>query len=372
MKDMMTTRAAVLYGTDEDLVIETLTLAPPRRGEVQIRMGAAGICHSDAHVISGQAAQVLPCVLGHEGAGTVTAIGDGVTRVSVGDHVVLSWLPFCGACRQCLRGRTHLCLECQGPVWDGTLMDGTCRLTGADGEVRQLGTLGCWSENVVVPQESCVSIDRSVPMEVAALIGCAVTTGVGAVLNRARVNQGETVAIVGMGGVGLSVLMGAKLQGASQIICIDRQAGARDLAMALGATSFILADGVADIAAQVMALTGIGADHVFEAVGKRALQRQAVDYCCPGGQVIYVGLDGPDATIPLPTTEITRSEKIITGSIYGSACTDRDFVLYAEKYRDGLLPVDTMIGTRHGLDDINAAIADMMRGGCGRGVITFP
>ncbi|WP_170424177.1 zinc-binding dehydrogenase [Ruegeria arenilitoris] len=365
----MKSRAAVMYGKAEPLVVETLDLAPPRKGEVLVRMGAAGVCHSDYHVISGQADHELPVVLGHEGAGQVVRLGEGVRDLSVGDHVVLSWIPYCGDCFFCRHEQTHLCKTYEAPLWDGTMMDGTCRLSNSDGPVRHLSMLACWADHVVVPQESCVRIDKSVPFEVAALLGCAVTTGVGAVLNRARVKPRSTVAVIGAGGVGLSIIMGAKLAGAGRIIAIDASPNAEAKARELGATVFILAD--VDVGACIKKMTAHGADHVFEAVGKRALQRAALDYCRPGGQVTFVGLDANDATIDLPTTGITRTEITVTGSIFGSACTMCDFAAYAQHYLNGDLPIDQLIGRRYRLDQINEAIADMLAGKAGRGVILF-
>ena len=365
------TDAAVLYETNSDLVVESLNLAVPGPTEVFVQMGAAGICHSDVHVISGQAKQKMPCVLGHEGAGRVTSVGEEVSRVIVGDHVVLSWLPYCKNCYHCVRGKTHLCKTFQTQVGNGTLMDGTCRFNNSSGPVRQLGSLGCWSESVVVPEECCVSVDKSIPFEIAALLGCAVTTGVGAVLNRAKVKKGETVVVIGAGGVGLSVIMGAKLQGASQIICIDQNKNTKKLAMELGATEFFIPANNQDAHNKIIDLTSVGADHVFEAVGKRALQSAAIDYCCSGGTVTFVGLESEDATINLKTTEITRAEKTISGSIYGSACTDKDFLLYGEKFLDGDLPVELLVNRRYHLKEINIALSDMLKGKPGRGVILF-
>ena len=365
------TEAAVLYETNSDLVVESLNLAVPGPTEVFVQMGAAGICHSDVHVISGQAKQIMPCVLGHEGAGRVTSVGEEVSRVIVGDHVVLSWLPYCKSCYHCVRGKTHLCKTFQTQVGNGTLMDGTCRFNNSSGPVRQLGSLGCWSESVVVPEECCVSVDKSIPFEIAALLGCAVTTGVGAVLNRAKVKKGETVVVIGAGGVGLSVIMGAKLQGASQIICIDQNKNTKKLAMELGATDFFIPANNQDAHNKIIDVTSVGADHVFEAVGKRELQSDAIDCCCSGGTVTFVGLDSEDATINLKTSAITRGEKTISGSIYGSACTHRDFALYGEKFLEGKLPIDLMVNRRYHLREINIALSDMLEGKPGRGVIVF-
>ncbi|WP_170328500.1 zinc-binding dehydrogenase [Ruegeria arenilitoris] len=365
----MKVQAAVMYGVGEPLRVEELELAEPKAGEVRLRMGAAGVCHSDYHVMSGQSGHELPVVLGHEGAGTITAVGAGVEDIAVGDHVVLSWIPYCGKCFFCEHAQTHLCQAYKAPLWDGTMMDGTCRFSNAHGPVRHLSMLGCWADNVVVPQESCVPIDKAVPFEIAALLGCAVTTGVGAALNRAKVTRGDRVAVIGAGGVGLSIIMGANLAGAEQIIAIDASPAAEIKARELGATHFV--DAKKDVGAEIRALTEHGADHVFEAVGKRMLQRAAIDYCRPGGQVTFVGMDANDATIDLPSTGITRSEINVTGSIFGSACTTRDFNAYGQHFLDGKLPIDQLIGRRYRLEEINNAIDDMLSGKPGRGVILF-
>ncbi len=365
----MKTQAAVMYSTKEPLVVEELELDAPRAGEVLIRMGAAGVCHSDYHVISGQADHDLPVVLGHEGAGEVIGLGKGVTDLSIGDHVVLSWIPYCGDCFFCAHEQTHLCQTYKTPLWDGTMLDGTCRLTNAKGPVRHLSMLACWADHAVVPQESCIRVSKALPFGVAALLGCAVTTGVGAVLNRAKVAPGSTIVVIGAGGVGLSIIMGAKLAGAHRIIAIDAAPGTEAKARELGATDFIPAS--EDVRTRIHEMTEHGADHVFEAVGKRALQRAAIEYCRPGGQVTFVGMDGNDATIDLPSTGITRAEIIVTGSIFGSACTSRDFVAYAQHYMEGNLPIDQLIGRRYRLDQINEALDDMLAGKPGRGVILF-
>lgn len=365
----MKAQAAVMRGINSPLKVETLELAEPKEGEVMLRMGAAGVCHSDYHVISGQAGHDLPVVLGHEGAGTVISLGENVSALSVGDHVVLSWIPYCEQCFFCDHEQTHLCQTYKTPLWAGTMMDGTCRFSNAQEPIRHLSMLACWADTVVVPQESCVVIDPSVPFEVAALLGCAVTTGVGAVLNRAKVSKGDRVAIIGAGGVGLSIIMGAKLAGAEQIIAIDSSHETEVKARELGATHFVHSD--ENVGEAIHNLTTNGADHVFEAVGKRLLQRAAIDYCRPGGQVTFVGMDSNDATIDLPTTGITRSEINVTGSIFGSACTTRDFKAYSQFFLDGLLPVDRLIGRRYRLDQINIAIDEMLAGKPGRGVVVF-
>ena len=207
---------------------------------VEIR--AAGVCHSDYHVMSGQAAHpLLPVVLGHEGAGVVTALGEGVERLKVGDHVVLNWIPACGQCFYCGKEESQLCKTYVGPLWDGTMPDGSCRLSKEGKPFRHLGMLACWAERTVVPQESCVVIDKGLPFEIAALLGCAVTTGVGAVLNKAQVERGSSVVVFGAGGVGLSVIMGAQLAGAATIVAVDTAKPKAAVAKSFGATDFVVA-----------------------------------------------------------------------------------------------------------------------------------
>lgn len=367
----MKSKAAVLYSINSELKVETLSVEEPKSNEVLIKIGAAGLCHSDVHVITGQAAQTLPCVLGHEGAGNVISCGDNVSKVVSGDRVILSWIPYCGICYQCSKKRTHLCQTYQEVICDGTLMDRSCRFRKDGQDIRQLSMLGCWSEYAIVPEECCVKISKEVPYEVAALLGCAVTTGVGAAWNKAKLKAGDTVVIIGMGGVGLSILMAAKITGASQIICIDKNASVSELTSKFGATDFIESSIHQDVKSKIFELTKIGADHVFESVGNRQIQQQALEYCCPGGQVTFVGLDGPEATIDLLTSNITRNEITVTGSIYGSVCTDRDFVVYSEKFLSGELPIDSLIARRYALEDINQGLRDMLAGQAGRGVIVF-
>lgn len=366
----MKVKAAVMYAPRTPLEVETLELAAPQGGEVLIRLAAAGVCHSDYHVISGQSGHDLPVVLGHEGAGEVIGLGEGVTDLVIGDHVVLSWIPNCGSCFHCTHAQSHLCQTYKVPLWDGTMLDGSCRLSNDQGDVRHLSMLACWADHAVVPCESCVVISKDFPFDVAALLGCAVTTGVGAVLNRAKVTKGASVVVIGAGGVGLSIIMGAKLAQAARIIAVDTAPEAEAMARDLGATDFI--DAKEDVAARVMTLTsGIGADYVFEAVGLAKLQRACIELARPGGHITYVGLPANDATIDLPTTEITRTEKTVTGSIFGSAQTDRDFALYAGHFMRGRLPVDRLIGRYYRLDQINTALEDMLSGKPGRGVIVF-
>ena len=366
----MEIRAAALCAAKTPMEIQSLDLAPPEYGEVLVAIGASGVCHSDYHVISGQAGHDLPVVLGHEGAGVVAAVGGGVTRVAPGDHVVLSWIPFCGECFHCAHEQSHLCRAYSVPLSAGTMLDGTNRLSKGGRPYRQLSMLATWADHAVVPEQACIPISPRVPLEIAALLGCAVTTGVGAVLNKAQVRPDETVAVIGAGGVGLSIIMGAKLAKAGRIFVFDIGSEKEDLARRFGATDFI-PSGPGNIQ-ELRAMThGKGADHVFEAVGKVRLQEMALEMTRPGGRLTFVGLAGNDDLLSLSAANLTRDEKTIAGSIFGSARTDRDLSRYAEYYLDGLLPLDELVTRRYPLEAINTAVADMMSGQPGRGVILF-
>ena len=366
----MQVQAAVLYQPGEALVVESLELAAPRQGEVLLRMGAAGVCHSDYHVMSGQAGHVLPVVLGHEGAGEIIALGEGVTDLRVGDHVVLSWIPNCGDCHFCRNDRSHLCKAYLAPRAAGTMLDESCRLSRDGAPVRHLSMLACWADHAVVPAVCCVPIRSDLPFEVAALLGCAVTTGVGAVINRAKVREQQSVAVFGTGGVGLSVIMGAELAGAGPIIAVDSAPEKEALARSFGATHFVPAG--PEAVQQVFRLTdGLGAEHVFEAVGNTAVQEACFEVVRPGGQLTIVGLAGDEETMALPTARMAREEKTVTGTTLGSALGSRDFPHYGSLYAEGRLPIDRLISRRYRLEEINEACADMLSGRSGRGVIVF-
>ncbi|MEQ9487984.1 MAG: Zn-dependent alcohol dehydrogenase [Alphaproteobacteria bacterium] len=367
---MMQVEAAVMYAVGEPLVVESLELEAPRAGEVLVKIGASGVCHSDYHVVSGQSGHDLPVVLGHEGAGTIVAVGDGVGELAPGDHVVLSWIPFCGECFFCTHEQTHLCKAYIGPLWAGTMTDGSNRLSKDGQPVRQLSMLATWADHAVVPAVSCVKIAPSIPFEVGALLGCAVTTGVGAVLNRAKVEPGSSVAIIGAGGVGLSLIMGARFAMAGRIIVFDVSLEKQALAIEMGATDFVVSSDNSIETVRDMT-DGLGADYVFEAVGLVPLQEMALEMVRPGGQVVFVGMAGNDECMSLSAASITRDEKLVSGSMFGSARTDRDFNLYADSYEQGLLPVDQLVTRRYGLSDINEAIDAMLGGMPGRGVIVF-
>ncbi|MCP4424672.1 MAG: Zn-dependent alcohol dehydrogenase [Chloroflexi bacterium] len=366
----MKVKAAVFYEEGAPFQIEELDLAEPRQGEVLVKMAAAGVCHSDWHLMTGATKHPLPVVPGHEGAGIVQSVGEGVTTLQSGDHVALNWAPNCGHCFYCLRERPSLCETYIGPLWSGTMMDGTTRFSKDGQPVYHFSALGCFAERVVVPQECCVRLDKAVPLEVAALIGCAVTTGVGAVLNTAVVEPGSSVVVYGAGGVGLNIIMGAKLAGASRIIAVDTNEAKGDLAKSFGATDIVMAR--PDTIDSIRNLTdGRGADYVFEAVGLTSLQEQCLDAVRPGGMVVYVGMSPMGSSTNLSGAIIARQEKTITGSYYGTANTARDFPQYADLYKQGLLDLESLISQRHTLNQINEAYADMLKGEIARSVIVF-
>jgi S-(hydroxymethyl)glutathione dehydrogenase/alcohol dehydrogenase len=363
-------QAAVFYAPHRPFEIETLDLAPPGPGEVLVKVAAAGVCHSDWHLMTGATKHVTPVVPGHEGAGVVVAAGPGVSRFRPGDHLCLSWAPSCGQCFYCLNDRPSLCAAYVGPIWAGTMLDGTTRLSQNGQPVYHFSSLACFADHIVVPQECCVPVPREVPLTVAALIGCAVTTGVGAALNTAKVKPGSSVAVFGAGGVGLSILMGAKLAGASRLIVVDRVQPKLDLAREFGATDVLFSG--PELPAQIRDLTdGRGADYVFEAIGLPAVQEQCLDCVRPGGLIVLAGISPMGSGTNFPGAVLARQEKTVTGSYYGSANPARDFPLFTELYQRGQLDLDRLVSKTYPLEQINAAYADMLAGTVARGVIVF-
>lgn len=364
--------AVVLRATDGPLCVETLDLAPPRAGEVLIDMKASGVCHSDWHVVTGDSVVDLPVVLGHEGSGVVAELGPGVEGLAIGDHVALSWIPYCGDCRACRHGHTNLCQVHLPALWAGTMLDGTRRLTDGSGDpVYHLSGISSWATQSVVPAVSCVKMP-DVPYEISALIGCGVTTGVGAALNKAKVQPGSTVAVYGGGGVGLSIVMGAVLSGAEQIIVIDRNADKEALARSIGATDFVATGDGTDPVEAVHALTGgVGAEYAFDAVGHTGIESRLIATLAQFGTAVMVGFPKAGSTFAVDPAAVIRDEKVLTGSIFGSAHTHRDFVDYAELHAAGRLPIDRLITGRYRLAQINEACHEMLNGVAGRGVVVF-
>jgi alcohol dehydrogenase len=356
-------RAAVLEHTGGTLEVQELDLAPPGPGEVLVRLHASGVCHSDFNAIDGTAETRCPAVLGHEGAGVVAAVGPGVSRVVVGDHVALSWAPSCGDCAECLRGLRHLCSRAWPAMGTGGLMDGTPRLS-RDGEpVYHYSFLSTFADACVVPEQSCVPIARDVPFAVAGLVGCAVSTGVGAVWRTAGVRPGERVAVIGCGGVGLSALMAAVAVGAEPIVAVDAAPEKLEAARSFGATDGVLWAGDAESTAEaVREATNGGVDYAIEATGRPEAMLTAFLSTRQRGAAVLIGIPREDAQLSLPALTIPRMERRVLGSIYGSTYPERDFPQVLELYRSGRLPLDRLASHTLPLDEVSSAF-DLMRSG---------
>lgn len=366
----MQMKAAILTEANTPFKIETVELDEPKAGEVLIKITASGVCHSDWHVATGTTHHPMPVITGHEGAGVVTAVGEGVTRVVVGDHVTLSWAPDCGECFYCQNNQSNLCETYTEPIWAGVQLDGTSRVSLNGEPVFIYCGLGTFAEYVLVPQQSCVPIRRDVPLEVASLVGCAVATGVGAAMYTANVRAGQSVVVYGAGGVGLNIIQGVKLCGADPIIAIDTNTKKMEIASEFGATHTIMSDDKAVEA--IRKLTGgRGADHVFESVGLTHLQEVALEATRPGGMLTLVGLSPMGSGTNLPGAVITRTEKTIRGSYYGTVNPRRDFPLFVDLYMSGKLKLDELVTRRYSLDQINEAYQDMLTGEVARGIIVF-
>jgi alcohol dehydrogenase len=356
-------RAAVLEQTGGPHQVQELDLAPPGRNEVLVRLHASGVCHSDFNAIDGTAETRCPAVLGHEGAGVVEAIGLDVTRVVVGDHVALSWTPSCGQCVECLRNLPQHCAAAWPAMAAGGLLDGTSRLS-RDGEtVYHYSLLSTFAEACVVSERSCVPIPRDVPFDVAGLVGCAVSTGVGAVWRTAQVRPSDRVAVIGCGGVGLSALMAAVAVGAEPVIAVDAAANKLDVAESFGATTGVLWAGSAEETAEaVREASGGGVDYAIEATGRPEAMLAAFLSTRARGAAVLIGIPRPDAVLTLPALSIPRLERRILGSIYGSTRPERDFAHTLDLYRSGRLPLDRLVSHRLPLDDIENAFT-LMRSG---------
>ena len=364
-------KAAVLHSPNTPLRVEEVSLDPPRSGEVLLRVAASGVCRSDHHLITGATPHPMPVVCGHEASGVIQKTGEGVTRVKPGDPVVLSWAPACGACFYCGRGLPAQCEAYLPQIWQGTLWDGSTRLSLDGARVHHYSALSTFAEQAVVPESCCVPIPPDVPLGAAALIGCAVATGVGAVLNRARVEQGSSVAVFGCGGVGTSILQGAALAGASRIIAVDPSPRRRKSAGAFGATE-TLDPAEADPVPAIRGLTqGRGADYCFEAIGAARVMQQAIEATRRGGMAILVGLGPSSETLSLGAGSFTRSDRIVAGAYYGLCDPARDMPRLIELYREGKLKLEELVERRRPLEEINEAFDDMLSGEVLRTLIAF-
>jgi S-(hydroxymethyl)glutathione dehydrogenase/alcohol dehydrogenase len=347
--------------------VEEVDLDAPQTAEVMVELVGAGVCHSDYHFLDGHiTASHLPFVMGHEGAGIVREVGPGVASVSPGDHVIFSMDTMCGYCRNCTQGRPTLC-ETYGRSY--TLPDGTTRFS-RDG-VPYYSMVATFSERTVVPADKVVRIRDDAPLEQVCLIGCAVVTGVGSVVNRAKVEPGSTVAVVGCGGVGLNVIQGARLLNASQVIAVDIREGALEFATKFGATHSVNATHQ-DAVARVKEITGgRGADYTFEVYGSAETVETAYAMARKGGTVVVVGIAPMGETAGINAVSLVREEKVLKGTYYGSARCHVDMPKIVDMYLSGRLDLDELITRRYSLDQINEAYEDLEAGGIGRGVIVF-
>lgn len=360
---------ALVFTETSSLDLATVEVLPPGPGEVRVQLQASGVCHSDLHVADGDWGSALPAVLGHEGAGVIEAVGEGVPKSRVGERVALCWYAPCLHCRFCVTGRQWACQNTTAN--DAVMADGTTRLRRDGRSVHAFLNVGSFSEYAVVPSSGAIAVPDALPFEVAALIGCAATTGIGAVLYTADVEAGSSAVVVGCGGVGLSVVMGLVLAGASRIVAVDVTAEKLAAAKAVGATH--LMDATAGNAVeQVAELLGGGADYVFEAAGRTATAQQCVSMTGPAGATVLVGMpSGADAILPVNVLELTLFGKRILGCSYGSANPSVTFPTLAELYLAGRLPLDELVGDRISLDEVPAAFEAMRTGRGLRSVVVF-
>ena len=341
------------YASSKPVQIEEVELDSPQSGELLIKIAGGGLCHSDLSVINGNRPRPMPLVLGHEGSGEVVEVGPGVRDIRAGDPIVFQFSASCGICSNCLGGRPQLCETHNLARSKGHLMGGGSRMRDSKGtEVAHHSGVSCFAEYAVIDRGTAVKVDKDLPLADAAIFGCAVMTGVGAVLNTARIRAGDTVACVGLGGVGLNGLLGAKLAGAEKIIAVDISDDKLGLARQLGATHTINARDETHVE-QILDITGGGVDYAFEFVGSVS----ATDTCYKtiriGGEVIVVGLVPSNALYSFNPADIVNSEKAIRGSYMGSCVPIRDIPRYIELYRQGKLPVDQLINRSIGFEEIN-------------------
>jgi alcohol dehydrogenase len=374
----MKIRAAVLsqmgtptpYAKTRPLAIEELDLAPPGHSEVLVKIAAAGLCHSDLSVINGDRPRPLPMVLGHEAAGIVEELGEGVTDLQRGDHVILVFVPSCGHCPPCAEGRPALCEPGFAANSSGTLLGGARRLSRNGTPINHL--LGCaaFAEYATVSRRSLVKIDKALPLPEAALFGCAVMTGVGAVVNTAQIRAGASTAVIGLGGVGLASVLGAKAAGARHIVAVDLSDEKLALAKSLGATHTFNA-GAPDCVDKVREATAGGVEYAFELAGSARAFESAYKMTRRGGTTVTAGLPPPTATMPLSPLNMVAEERTLKGSYIGTCVPSRDIPRYVELYRQGKLAVDRLMTGTLALDQINEGFDLLHEGKAVRQVILF-
>jgi len=361
-------RAVICRELNQPVTVEEIRVEPPRRGEVTVKLGACGVCHSDLSATNGTLQMALPLILGHEAAGEVVELGEGVSALALGDHVVSSFIYMCGKCRFCAGGRPVLCIE-QGKAIT-TLPDGSVRTRDAKGNPLNIFSgCGVMAEYATVHADNLVKIDAAIPLDRAALVGCAVTTGVGAVFNTARVVPGSSVAVFGCGGVGLNVIQGARIAGAHRIIAIDTLESKLAMAREFGATDVLLSKD--DPVKALKKMTGGGPDYAFECVGNGELAAAAYRAIRRGGLAVVVGVAKPGDSTAVRTMTLPFEEKTLTGSYFGSCVPRIDFPRMLALYAGGKLKLDELITRRYSIEEAPQAFADLESGKNARGVIVF-
>lgn len=354
-------KAAVFDGTQVELV--DVQLAPPGPGEVLVDIAAAGVCHSDLHVLWGEWKVPIPLVMGHEGSGVVAALGEGVSGLSVGDHVVLSWVPNCGKCRYCLLGRPAQCqIVAEIVASQGVLYDKTSRLSRGGRMIHHYLGVSSFAEQAVVPQSGAVKVRSDAPLDLLALIGCAVATGVGAVRNTAKLVPGSTSAVIGCGGVGLAVVQGARLEGASVIVAVDISEQKLEIAKKLGATHTLLVEAGMNVPEALKDLVPEGLDYIFDAIGKIETTEQAIKGLGLGGSAVIVGLPRTGEVARFEPLALAESDQRILGCNYGSAIPQVDIPRLVDELMNGDLDLESMISARRPLDEADAALRDLASG----------
>jgi alcohol dehydrogenase len=378
MQKKIKCRAAVLFdmglsrpfAKSKPVKVEEIELDPPGFGEVLVKVAAAGLCHSDLSVVNGNRPRAMPMVLGHEGSGVIEELGEGVDDYEVGDHVVFIFVPSCGKCISCKEGKPALCDPGLAANGAGTLLSGEKKISLNGDLINHQVGVSCFAEYAVVSSKSLVKVDKSLPLDEAALFGCAVITGAGAVFNTANIKVGSTVAVVGLGGTGLAALMGAKAAGASKIIGIDLLQDKLDLAKQLGADEVYKADDP-DILDNIHKFTKGGVHYSFECVGSEKAMELAYKTLKRGGTVVSSGLSHPDKSFSIKHVDLVANEKIIKGSFLGSCVPDRDIPAYIDLYRSGRLPVDRLMSDHITLDEVNEGFDKLSDGNTVRQIISF-
>lgn len=355
-------RAVLFSGNSGKVEVADVDLAKPGPGEVRVKIAATGVCHSDLHIIRNEWPLPVPMVLGHEGSGVVTELGPGVTDLEIGDHVVLSWVAPCYECRYCLSGHEARCTVAMNLVAPGgVLYDGSSRIS-RDGEtIYHYQGVSSFAEEAIVPASGAIRVRKDAPLDVICLIGCAIATGVGAVTNTAKVEEGATVAVIGCGGVGLSVVQGARIAGASRIVAVDIQPEKTAIALALGATDTIDAANTDPVAA-LRELLPDGADYVFDAIGKIATTEQAIGMLGLGGAAVVVGLPAAGAKASFEPLALAEADQRILGSNYGSVRPAIDIPKLVDRYMDGELKIDELVTARRPLEEAAAALDELATG----------